>query len=199
MDERVEFYNKTYTEFPDKWSLPLSRNKMAYYYLSKHIDDPETFLDIGCGNGHTIEYFQKKWPDTAYYGVDLSDKAIELAKERVPTAFFACETIEDFVAYPPIDVVVLMGVAEHFEDLIPSLIKVKKLGKLFYFEVPDLVDNSHHINMQTEEGYSMGTGGQVEWHLRKRTWEERFGWAGFEVVEFYPEPYYGLDYIWVLK
>ena len=197
MDERLEFYNKTYTEFPDKWALPL-RNKLAYYYLSRHIDDPGTFLDIGCGNGHTIKYFKQRWPDTTYFGIDLSDEAIRLAEERVPSAFFTCDTVEEAVCYPPKDVVVLMGVAEHFENLVDSLLRVKKLGKLFYFEVPDLVDNFFHINMNTEEGFSMGTG-QMEWHLRKRTWEEYFGFAGFEVVEFYPEPYYGLDLIWVLK
>ncbi len=87
MDGQVEFYNKIYSENSDVWSQEW-RNLFAWYALSRHIEQPESLLDIGCGVGHTIEYLSKRWPDTEYTGIDLSDVAIEVAKEKVPTADF---------------------------------------------------------------------------------------------------------------
>lgn len=196
LDGRVDFYNKIYSDRPDKWDLTY-RDKFAFYVLSRHIEEPESLLDIGCGNGHTIEFFSKRWPNTTYYGVDLSDKAIEIAKGRAPDAFFTCDTFEDLVSYPPKDVVVLMGVAEHFEDLVPSLRRLKEFGKLIYIESPNCLGYSEN----KEEGFRATNTeiGQPEWHLRRSTWEQKIGFAGLEVVESYPGPDISTEFVWMLK
>lgn len=195
MDERLEFYNKIYSDKPDKWDLEW-RDKFAFYVLSRHTEQPESLLDIGCGNGHTIEFFNKRWPDTTYVGMDLSDEAIKLAEQRVPEAQFICTTFED--AYPLLcDVVVLMGVAEHFEDLIPSLRSLKKFGKLIYIESPNCLAYSDN----KEEGFRATNNviGQPEWHLTRRSWEERIALAGLEIVESYPGPNISTEFVWMLK
>ena len=194
LDGRIDFYNTVYSVRPDKWDLKW-RDAFAFYVISRHIEEPESLLDIGCGNGHTVEFFSKRWPDTFYTGIDLSDVAIEFAKKRVPEAKFFCSAIEDF--YPMLhDVVTLMGVAEHFEDLVPSLRELKKFGKLIYIESPNCLAYSGK-----EEGFRRTDNelGQSEWHLTRRSWEERIALAGLEIVESYPGPTITTEFVWMLK
>ena len=195
MDERIEFYNKIYSDKPDKWDLGW-RDKFAFSILSLHTEEPITFLDIGCGNGHTIDFFKKRWPDTNYYGIDLSDEAIRLAKERTPEAEFIRGAFDEMYSAWPKDVVVLMGVAEHFEDLVPSLRRLKDFGKLIYIESPNCLAYSGK-----EEGFRRTDNvlGQPEWHLTRRSWEQKIGFAGLEIVESYPGPTDTTEFIWMLK
>ena len=195
MDERIGFYNKIYSDKPDKWDLDW-RDKFAYYVLQRHIEEPESLLDIGCGNGHTIVFLKKRWSDPTYFGIDLSDVAIEYAKERVPAADFIA-TDYQVCQWKQWDVVVLMGVAEHFEDLIPSLRGLKEFGKLIYIESPNCLAYSD----SKEEGFRATNTviGQPEWHLRRSTWEQQIEFAGLEIVESYPGPTTTTKFVWVLK
>lgn len=200
MDESVEFYNKIYSGNPTKWDVEY-RDKLAAFFILQQIHDPKSLLDIGCGNGHTIEYFSKLWPDTTYYGIDLSDVAIELAKQRVPEANFLCGSFTE-VDVPLCDVVVLMGVAEHFENLIDSLRDLKKYGKLIYIESPNCLSYSEN----KEEGFRV-TGEliginpthQSEWHLTRDTWEGTIIHAGLEIVRRCYGPTAETEFIWMLK
>lgn len=193
----VEFYNDVYRGKPDKWNLEW-RDKFAFDVLSRRIRKPGTLLDIGCGNGHTIEYFNGRWPDTAYYGIDLSDVAIEFAKERVSEAAFICGTFENlYVETPPKDVVLLMGVAEHFPDLVGSLSNLKKYGKVIYLESPNCLeysDNKGEGFRETHEGT-----GQVEWHLRRDTWEDRITEAGLSIIDSWLGLTPKTEFVWVLS
>ena len=199
MDGAVEFYNKIYSDNPAKWDVEY-RDEVAFYVLSQHTQEPKTFLDIGCGNGHTIEYFSKRWPDTEYYGIDLSDVAINFAKERIPEANFIRTSYED-ADVPLCEVVVLMGVAEHFENLRGSLSDLKKYGKLIYIESPNCLSYSEN----KEEGFRV-TGElignpthQSEWHLTRNTWEGSIRHAGLEIVKGYEGLTPETEFIWMLK
>lgn len=197
MDGKIEFYNKIYKANPDKWNLGW-RDKILYYILSHHLVDPDSILDIGCGNGHSIEYLKRVWPLTNYYGIDLSDEAIRLAKERVPEANFICGDYEE-VEIPQCEVVLLMGVAEHFENLIPSLRNLKKYGELIYLEVPDCLRGAINKGSKNrKEGFRKTVKGsdQKEWHLKRRTWEEKIGFADLEIIRFYPGQ---SNFVWVLR
>jgi len=195
MDGKVEFYNKIYSDKPDKWDLDW-RDKFAFYILSLHTEEPATFLDIGCGNGHTIEYFSKRWPGTIYTGIDLSDEAIRVCGERTVDAEFIRTTYEE-LDLPILEVVVLMGVAEHFEDLVPSLLRLKKFGKLIYIESPNCLAYSDN----KEEGFRTTNNeiGQPEWHLRRSTWEQQIKFADLEIIGSYPGPTMTTKFVWVLK
>ena len=200
MDERVDLYNKIYSEKPEKWDLKY-RDAFAYYVLQRHIEEPETFIDIGCGNGHTIEFFKKRWADTKYYGIDLSDEAIRVCGERTVDAEFICTTFEE-LDLPICDVLVIMGVAEHFEDLEHSLSRLKKFGKLIFLEVPDcLTSGIDNLSGIEDEGWRKTFYGvdQMEWHLKRTTWEKHIKDAGLEIVESYPGLTPETQFVWVLK
>jgi SAM-dependent methyltransferase len=198
MDE-IERYNKIYTRHPEKWANNFVRNWLAYTAIYRYISEPETLIDIGCGNGHTIEFFNSRWPDTVYYGIDFSDVAIGLAKEKVPDAEFYAGDFKDFSV--SCDVVTVMGVAEHFEKLVDGLRSLKDYGDLIYLEVPDclsmgILNGSKNKNEGFRKTFKGGL--QVEWHLKRSSWEERIRLAGLEIVEYFP----GSDlfeFVWILK
>ena len=195
MVSEVELYNQIYTADPHKWAADW-RNMVAFATLAAHTYGPEMLLDIGCGNGHTIEYFNKRWITTEYYGVDLSDVAIDLARKRVPDAMFACEKFEA-ADLPFCDVVVIMGVLEHFEDLDGALRNLKSSGNLIYVECPNCLRREGSNKEGFRETYRGA--GQIEWHLHRSTWEQRIAAAGFEFIESIVGYDSATEFIWVLK
>ena len=201
MDEEVARYNKIYTDKPDKWASGqgVLRDNIAYSTLYKYFHEPETFIDIGCGNGHTIEFFKKHWPNTVYYGIDLSDVAIDIAKKKMPDVWFMHGDYKNYTVY--CDVVTVLGVAEHFEKLVDGLRSLKDYGKLIYLEVPDCLQMGKlNGSPNNEEGFreTFKGGLQVEWHLKKRSWEERIRLAGLEILE-YSAGSNPFEFVWVLK
>ena len=65
-----------------------SRDKLweELRFLDGYVGDSERVLDLGCGNGRLYELFRKKNVD--YYGIDISERLVELAKRRYPQAKF---------------------------------------------------------------------------------------------------------------
>ena len=195
MDGEIAFYDNLYSDYPLKWDAPW-RDAAAYVALSKYIQNPEKFIDIGCGNGHTIRYFMSFWDDTKYYGLDYSNEAIRVARYRVPDATFICEPFIGSSA-PKCDVSTVMGVAEHFHDLPEFFEKLHDCADLVYLESPNCLEYSDSEDegfRQTHEGND-----QVEWHLRRETWEDHITNAGWEILESIKGDMVTTEFIWVLK
>ena len=200
MDEEVVFYNDLYSGNPDIWTKEY-RDETAYLILSQHILIPKTLLDIGCGSGHTIEYFSERLSQIDCYGVDLSDVAIELAKKRVPEATFVSGSYTE-VEMPYCDVVLLMGIAEHFEDLVGSLRGLKEYGKHIYIESPNClsyIPDSVPGFRTTAELVGANTSAQREWHITRDSWEDKIREAGLKIIKGYTGPTPETEFIWVLK
>src|SRR4030043_946145 len=56
------------------------------FLLDKYTSAGEKILDLGCGNGHFFGYFRSKGAD--YFGNDISEKLIEIAKKEHPGGNF---------------------------------------------------------------------------------------------------------------
>lgn len=56
------------------------------FLVDNYIKPGEKVLDLGCGNGRFYEFFKEKGVD--YFGVDNSEKLIEIAKNCYPQAKF---------------------------------------------------------------------------------------------------------------
>jgi tRNA (uracil-5-)-methyltransferase TRM9 len=55
-------------------------------FLFEDLKEREKVLDLGCGNGRWYKIFKEKKVD--YFGIDNSEKLIEIAKENFPEAKF---------------------------------------------------------------------------------------------------------------
>ena len=48
----------------------------------ENIVDNPIILDLGCGDGNCFQYIDEYIPNAKYYGIDVADKVIEVAKEK---------------------------------------------------------------------------------------------------------------------
>lgn len=194
-------YNKYYADNPDIW-IDYGRDEFALLTLIDHIkSEPETLLDVGCGNGHTIELFSRHWKNTEYAGIDLSIKAIELASKRVPEAMFINCFLDDILYTQKFDVVLCLGVAEHFEDLqegLQALRKTVKKDGIVYLEVPNCIGYPSSAEVEGFRRVNFGSG-QTEWHLYRHTWERELNKAGFEIVKAIKGINIYSEFVWLLK
>ena len=190
-----ERYDAIYTADPHKWQDE-SRDAFAYEVIDDFLFNPRACLDYGCGNGHTIEYFRKRWKDTKFVGVDISHEAICLAAQHNTGVEFHCNYEHKLLPYRPFDVILVMGVAEHFTDLRKGLKEVKDLlapGGLAYLECP----NNLAMSGRQEEGW-FASQSQEEWHLRRQTWEDILEEIGFKITERYLGDRPAWEFVWVL-
>jgi trans-aconitate methyltransferase len=197
----IGFYDRIYTDNPHKWSGE-ARDEFAFQALSSY-SDPASLLDFGCGNGHTLRYFMNKWPETEYYGVDISGVALEIARRKVPTAkFFSTISMrKDYTddAIPKVNIITMLGVLEHLQNLsdIPKIAEHLSPGGIMYVEVPNCLSYSN----SKDEGFRKTTGGtgQVEWHLKRETWEVVFVGEGLEIVKSLTGLQPAWQFVWLLK
>lgn len=179
----VNEYNQYYNIDPNKW-VDTNRDEFAFKCLSEYLNrEPKSLLDVGCGSGHTINYFSQRWTKTKYTGVDLSAVAVVLATKNVPHARFVLGWIDE-LHLPKFEVVTLLGVTEHFEDLqqgLKAVLKTMDKDGVCYMEIPNCLSYS---NNKAEGFRRLEIGSrQYEWHLKRSTWNEELKKAGFEIVK----------------
>ena len=192
--ELVEYYNGVYASYPHKWEN-WWRDEEVCRTLAEY-PMPKRLIDIGCGNGHTLELLKIYFPDTEFYGIDLSNKAVALAQRKNPDATFYCGNFETLELPHRFDRIVSLGVMEHMYDTHEALSLVKDYledGGLFYLEVP------MNAKLGEEGWFGAYTGDQIEWHRKPETWEQFIQLAGFDIVENKVDEMGSAMCIWVLR
>ena len=191
----VQEYDDWFLRKPEKWTSQ-ERNWFMLNVLRKY-DAPQALLDVGCGNGHTLQAVQEVYPECLLYAMDISQAALALTNDKVKGVY----TVQSFVDQSDLDMkfdwVLCMGVAEHFENLLPSLKRVRKLtGGYCYMEILNCLSYS-----PGEAGFRRMARGsrQWEWHLTRETWEQHLYSAGFEFVEELVGDNPAWEFVWVLK
>lgn len=84
-----------------------------------------TVLDYGCGNGIHMEFLEKRWHKSKFYGLDISELAIDQAKKRLPMwaeNFRQCDSVPNLKTL--------------FGDLKFDLVIANQV--LYYLDDPDL-------------------------------------------------------------
>lgn len=99
-----------------------ARNFLARTYrrfiearVVRALDEPESILDIGCGEGILLENLSKRYPGKRIAGVDLSDENIRICKDLGLDVILSDAAD---IKLPPesFDACVMMSVLEHVED-----------------------------------------------------------------------------------
>jgi 2-polyprenyl-3-methyl-5-hydroxy-6-metoxy-1,4-benzoquinol methylase len=194
-EEIKEEYNDYYRENPSKWAGSMKLDFMMYQL--RGYPEPDTMLDFGCGTGVALEKYGRVNTRTELYGIDISDEAIRLAKERVPYAHFTTEN--HFEEIKQFDFITCLGVAEHMESIVEFLIELKgrlKSGGFCYFKVPNNL--SYSRGPSTYRRLPIGSK-QIEWHLPRIKWETLLLRGGFKVVSRIKGAKAPWEFIWILR
>lgn len=194
-NELIAEYDNWYKRVPSKWTAP-GRNDFMLQVLKRY-PDPQSLIDIGCGNGHTLEVVQRRYPKCKLYGMDISQEALKLTQGKVKGAITEQAFVDQSTLELQFDWVLCMGVAEHFENMLPSLKKLKTItGKFCYMEIPNCL--SYSPGDAVFRRLSIGSR-QWEWHLTREMWEHNLYSAGFEIVEEIVGTGGVGEFVWVLK
>jgi len=194
-------YDDYYKKNPEKWTSE-SRDAFTYQALSNFLGaPPKTLIDVGCGNGHTIAHLMERWPETKFTGLDLSAEAIRLARIKAPGATFVRGFLDEVYGLHQYEVVLLLGVAEHFQDISGNLARVRGLiapGGVGYIEVPNCIA---HPKSEKVEGFRRLNHGsrQTEWHLYRPTWEQHIKNAWLEIIGSLDGPHSPHEFIWFVR
>jgi len=199
-EQLVAEYDAHFLRKPAKWTELVTRNEAAHRYLSQHLGHvPESVLDVGCGNGHTLAYVAERWPEAALFGLDISPEGLKLAREKVPEATFFEGFLEDWEPPRTFEAVICLVTMEHFRDLPVCLARFKNLiaqDGFGYIEVP------HNLSYSPgPEEFRRLSGGsrQWEWHLRREGWEALIIEAGLEIVGAYQGERDVCEFLWVVR
>jgi len=146
-----EYWNKKHAPY-SKGKLP---NRKLLSIITKHIDVNENVLNIGCSKGNLCNYFLSSCGSRAY-GIDISSKAIFLARKNYPRINFKIASIDKI----PFDtnffsLVVSIETLEHSNDIFSAvceLIRVLKDDGKIVLIVPNKAPNKKHNWIFTEKG-----------------------------------------------
>jgi SAM-dependent methyltransferase len=83
----MENNRKLYDELADDFSRTRSSVWEEFKSLKEYFQDSDRILDLGCGNGRFYELFADK-QDVQYFGADNSQKLLNLARQKYPSAQF---------------------------------------------------------------------------------------------------------------
>lgn len=195
-------YDDFYSAKPTKWTS-IDRNEFARQKIEEYLNGElvHSVLDVGCGNGHTIEYLIRYWPWVKFYGLDLSSVAVDIAREKLADVDLRVNFIEDAVYEEKFDCVILLGVAEHFLDITGAFGKIASMlskNGFIYMESPNCL--AYEGSEQVEGFRRVNFGNrQMEWHLPRSSWVKRFEEAGLKVASSITGPTPQTEFVFILE
>ena len=133
------------------------RMLFRYKYANRFLNEG-SILDIGCGYGYGLQYFQQE----KYTGIDYSYQTIEKAKQLYPKAFFfAMEVPPIKLPNESFDNVLCLELIEHIDqeyalDLVKDMYRVLKIGGTLFLTTPNVKNRnvmpaSHNIEYTTDQ------------------------------------------------
>ena len=204
----IEFYEHRYSDgYMEEWP---AKKKQRVLEILKNLPLPETgdALDFGCGNGIFTDVIKQALPQWNVYGTDISQVAIDNAREKFSRCIFFVSSDEKF-ASKKFDFLFTHHVLEHVYNLFEVweqmqgfsqekswMLHILPCGNEGSFEhqLASLVKND--ANSEKENCYFFEEPG----HLRRLNTEKFTSIAAkynFKlVIDYYANQYYGaLDWI----
>jgi SAM-dependent methyltransferase len=148
--ELKAFYEESYSRADDGGELYAGWRALSAVGKADHVlalipiapsSGPARVLDIGCGDGALIAELAGRRPAWTFAGVEIAERAVELARGRCPEAdirWYDGETLPyDAGAF---ELAVLSHVLEHVPDPVAVLAEAARVAERVLVEVP-LEDN----------------------------------------------------------
>ena len=165
----------------------------AFLHFFRKIERKNSVIvDIGCGTGYFLNRLSK---DTSaggiYIGIDFSEVAIKHGKELYPALDLRCEDgSKTSVESGSVDFLVSYGSYEHFKnnkDGIAEAARILKKAAFFLVMVPtlgiDRIDRTDEGWYEEREIENQPIR-QMQWNLRRSTWEKIFKDQGLKLFDY---------------
>lgn len=117
----------------DPWQMTSAREQfrfeMTNAIIAARLGHVGSLLEIGCGEGHQSEHLMSL--TSQLYGIDVSARAVERARLRLPRGKFDVGTISDIPSRPPqgrFDLVVACEVLYYMSDVASAVKDMSEAG-----------------------------------------------------------------------
>jgi len=122
-----------------------------YRFAEELLDDLDSFefksvLDVGCACGVFLDYVKRK-KKVELYGIDINEKAIEVAKQKGLNSVYVGNFLE--IALERFDLIVMHDVLEHLVEPKKYLLRARSLCKILQITTPclDFIDDVKNWEM----------------------------------------------------
>jgi len=120
-----------YVRLADEWKwanlLPL---------ITRFIPNPRHILELGCGSGDMLVLAHQEFPTAQLYGIDLSERMLEMARERLPDGNFILGDAVAPTALPAVDLGLAVDILEHLPDPVSAARQLGAHSELVAFKIP---------------------------------------------------------------
>jgi SAM-dependent methyltransferase len=139
-----------YKEFYENWAsrredpVEADYNWKASVWKWDHLEklirrhlEPQSVLEFGCGSGEMLALARSSFPSAELVGMDLSQRMIAMAKERLGSAVVRQGSEEALEAWgPPVDLVLGIDVLEHVVDPVRLARAMGQAGRIVALKIP---------------------------------------------------------------
>lgn len=124
-------------------------------------DHTTRVLEVGCGAGFSVKYLDK--PYSVYVGVDYSQGLIDYANQynSTPKAQFICANIKEYQPEEKFDIIFMIGVLHHFDDMrviLAHIVSFLKPGGVLVANEPQsgnpLIQGLRKLRTKLDKAYS---------------------------------------------
>ena len=181
------YYDDVFYKEIEQSHAGLGRHQRRFYswvldFCRVEIGSKTRCLDVGTGSGDFPAFICER--GGTGYGVDISARALEIARERYPGASYVLQAAETLsFESNEMDLITFFGSLEHFEDMEVSLREagrvVREDGKVFIL-VPNIMSYTNILKVLLRSG-QVGTGQILERMGTEREWKALFRSQGFTV------------------
>ena len=151
MDNFVYSLISKYSVKLERGLHPKHRLTKYHEFFLKNINNSDSVLDIGCGNGYNTSRLAEKAARVT--GIDIDADNISVAKQKyhMDNIEYITGDATSYLFNEKFDVIILSNVLEHIEERVGFLRKVKGLGSKILIRVP-MLDREWKVLYKKEFG-----------------------------------------------
>jgi 2-polyprenyl-3-methyl-5-hydroxy-6-metoxy-1,4-benzoquinol methylase len=193
-------FDRISTQYVKKDLHPASRvarmQRLAQTMAKANVSPTCTLLEVGCGGGFSAEYLRGYYKK--YIGVDYSEGLISYAKQQrggEDVSFFT-QNIKEFAPPEPIDVIVMIGVLHHMDDMLAAMRLMYGMlrpgGQLIINEpqpANPLISAARFVRKAIDKNYSSD-----QRELPVEELQALYANAGFEKIKFFPQGFFSTPF-----
>jgi len=184
--DKVNYYNKIFKEGKDReWDKAPGKTVILNAIKDYNLYENAVILDIGCATGYMLSLIfntLSKNYKLMLIGIDISEVALNIAKQRYPNIkFIIGDGINLSFKDSCIDLSINYGTLEHFDNPekgIKEIARVLRQSGLFLHMIPAL---GHYRKDRADEGWYGDKTGQPQWNFFRKTWERFFEKSGLQL------------------
>lgn len=115
MEKKILFdLEAGYDKIAEKFSQTRNFFWRDFEFLEKYVEEKDYVLDFGCGNGRLAKFLENK--KINYFGVDVSQNLVNIAKKKYPEKIFSKINRQDSLSFNDIffNKIFAIAVFHHF-------------------------------------------------------------------------------------